>query len=110
MRRSCPAIVRTTSGAMFEAASGEVNGHTKNTAPTPSNAAARVDASDRSPPINSTLSGRPAEAGSRSSARSVIPVSTSCETTWRPTVPVAPVIRIVDCSVIDATLGVQAHL
>src|SRR5262245_29419582 len=48
-----------------------------------------------SPCTTATPAGKSAFEGSRTSARTAAPRFTSCWTTWRPTVPVAPVTRMV---------------
>ncbi len=62
---------------------------------TPCSAGASDAGSVRSPPTTSTPAGNSARSGSRVSARTCSPRSSSCSTTRRPTVPVAPVTRIV---------------
>src|SRR5260370_42326729 len=88
MRRACFEI-RSKAGAA--AASGAV--HTRNTASTSSRHSSRVSATVRSPRTTSTCGGKPAVCGLRVSAWTRTPVDGNCEITWRPTLPVAPMMR-----------------
>src|SRR3954453_17067172 len=90
MRRSCRASVSTTSAAP----SPVKNGQTRNTASTPSRFSARPCGFERSPDRRSTPGCKPAVSGSRTSARTTAWRSSSPETTWRPTLPVAPITKI----------------
>ena len=105
MRRACFAIASTTEGAP----SAAKNGHKRNTESTPSRAASRVSGMDRSPRTASTPAGR-AAAGSRTKARTPAPIPTNWDTTCLPTLPVAPVTRILPCSVINSPFSVGSDI
>src|SRR3954451_4425103 len=93
MRRACRAS-RSTTGAT---PSPVKNGQTRNTASTPSRFSARPPGSERSPGTTSTPpSGKPAASGSRTSARTAASRPSKPETTWRPTLPVAPMTKITE--------------
>src|SRR5205823_6022495 len=67
---------------------------TRKTASASRTEASIVSGTVRSPRINSASRGGEARFGSRVKARTCAPLSRSCATTWRPTVPGAPVTRI----------------
>jgi len=89
-RRTRPASASNTAAAR----SAEPSGQTTNAAPAPSAARRTACGSDTPPHATCTPVGRPAASGAWVSARTATPADTSKDTTCRPTLPVAPVTRI----------------
>src|SRR5216684_5780218 len=93
IRLTCRAAISATFGASPAVTSGEVNGHSRNS----DCASCRCGSSDagsaRSACTASACGGRPP--GPRLTERTGRPLSVSCVTTWRPTLPVPPTTTII---------------